>query len=388
MTDFLSKLISNIIVSSEKQYPILQNYKPKLINEEEKNKIEDIFFKRIMNNDNKLYKDEYNDILKNIAKRLKKKKNKQVKIIHRNDLSYLKTLHKHYINKKPLVIKGFPKSNHFTIKNLMDLYGESEVLLFDSKRKNPNFYGKLNSIIDKNKGAYAQNISKFSTSENNKKLPIIDINNDLKQIKIKSNCYQTQLFISTNKGTGVPFHCANDNNFFYMAEGKKKWSFVSPDFTHVFSPYFPDCLQYFLSLSGRESDPIKDYNILYDYIPKYEIILEPGDVLFSPQFWWHSITNLTENTVGCSTRWVSKEKTTTSDLLQRVYHLDKPKKFRADFNYTYIKKMSIIDLLFSKEATFLSQPMDEHSYKKNITWEKASHCGFEQMYIDYPEMNK
>lgn len=140
MTDFLSKLISNIIVSSEKQYPILQNYKPKLINEEEKNKIEDIFFKRIMNNDNKLYKDEYNDILKNIINRSKKKKNKQVKIIHRNDLSYLKTLHKHYINKKPLVIKGFPKNNHFTIKNLMDLYGESEVLLFDSKRKNPNFY--------------------------------------------------------------------------------------------------------------------------------------------------------------------------------------------------------------------------------------------------------
>jgi hypothetical protein len=41
---------------------------------------------------------------------------------------------------------------------------------------------------------------------------------------------------------------------------------------------------------------------LYNLIPKYEVVLEPGDVLYSPQWWWHTVDNLSL-TVGVAMRF-------------------------------------------------------------------------------------
>jgi hypothetical protein len=37
---------------------------------------------------------------------------------------------------------------------------------------------------------------------------------------------------------------------------------------------------------------------------RYEVELEPGDVLFSPPWWWHDVRNTTEETIGLATRWI------------------------------------------------------------------------------------
>jgi hypothetical protein len=42
---------------------------------------------------------------------------------------------------------------------------------------------------------------------------------------------------------------------------------------------------------------------LFKYCPVYTSVLEPGDVLFNPPWWWHSIKNITPKTVGIATRW-------------------------------------------------------------------------------------
>jgi len=41
---------------------------------------------------------------------------------------------------------------------------------------------------------------------------------------------------------------------------------------------------------------------LYNVIPKYEVVLEPGDVLYSPQWWWHTVDNLGES-IGVAMRF-------------------------------------------------------------------------------------
>jgi hypothetical protein len=42
---------------------------------------------------------------------------------------------------------------------------------------------------------------------------------------------------------------------------------------------------------------------LFQYCPVYTAVLEPGDVLFNPPFWWHSIKNITETSTAVASRW-------------------------------------------------------------------------------------
>ena len=42
----------------------------------------------------------------------------------------------------------------------------------------------------------------------------------------------SQIFMNTGrKNTGTSYHCANFNNLFFMIKGRKKWTFVDPNYT-------------------------------------------------------------------------------------------------------------------------------------------------------------
>jgi oxalate decarboxylase/phosphoglucose isomerase-like protein (cupin superfamily) len=42
---------------------------------------------------------------------------------------------------------------------------------------------------------------------------------------------------------------------------------------------------------------------LFQYCPVYTAVLEEGDVLFNPPWWWHSIKNISDTTIGVASRW-------------------------------------------------------------------------------------
>ena len=61
------------------------------------------------------------------------------------------------------------------------------------------------------------------------------------------------------------------------------------------------------------------YFPLYQYCPKYEFILEPGDILFNPTWFWHEVDNLKNETIAVAIRWISfgvKRTNTFFDLFQ------------------------------------------------------------------------
>jgi ribosomal protein L16 Arg81 hydroxylase len=58
---------------------------------------------------------------------------------------------------------------------------------------------------------------------------------------------------------------------------------------------------------------------LWRYCPRYETVLEPGDVLFNPSWWWHRIMNESSPTIGCATRWVIIPNLSTNTLFD-FYH--------------------------------------------------------------------
>ena len=111
-----------------------------------------------------------------------------------------------------------------------------------------------------------------------------------------------QIFVG-RQGTGTPFHHAAVYNWFYQVDGKKHWWFIDP---------YDSFLTYPVAILGRAAGfsfclfPY-EYNEkafpLFQYCPMYSAVLEPGDVLFNPPWWWHAIKNVTETTVAVASRW-------------------------------------------------------------------------------------
>jgi hypothetical protein len=105
------------------------------------------------------------------------------------------------------------------------------------------------------------------------------------------------------EGTGSPLHHASVYNMFYMVDGSKTWWFVDP---------YDTFLGYPLALLGRAAGFMMclwpdEYNKeafpLFKYCPVYKTTINPGDVLFNPPWWWHSIKNVTPTTIGVASRW-------------------------------------------------------------------------------------
>jgi hypothetical protein len=103
--------------------------------------------------------------------------------------------------------------------------------------------------------------------------------------------YTTQLFLGGGR-TRTAFHCAGTQNLFFNIYGKKTWTFVSPKDTIAMYPTIRENALYFNSQVASDSDPRDNQDFpLFDYIDKYQATLEPGDILVSPEYWWHEVQN-------------------------------------------------------------------------------------------------
>lgn len=114
----------------------------------------------------------------------------------------------------------------------------------------------------------------------------------------------TQIFISNANGRSG-YHCAAGGNFFVQVYGHKRWVFVNPRHSPFMYPVIRK--DFFYSGSAvdvRKSDEeqLQEGYPLYNLIPKYEVVLEPGDVLYSPQWWWHTVDNL-DLSIGVAMRF-------------------------------------------------------------------------------------
>jgi hypothetical protein len=114
----------------------------------------------------------------------------------------------------------------------------------------------------------------------------------------------TQIFISSATGrTG--YHCASGGNFFLQVYGRKRWLFVNPRHTAFIYPIIRKDFIYSSSAVDARMTPEEIARAgypLYNFVPKYEVVLEPGDVLYSPQWWWHTVDNLSES-IGVAMRF-------------------------------------------------------------------------------------
>jgi hypothetical protein len=94
-------------------------------------------------------------------------------------------------------------------------------------------------------------------------------------------------------GSKTDMHVAIIQTLFIQIKGKKKWVIYAPN-ERLFVDAIADRRPYFYSQANPNQMDDPHYPLLKHAI-RYEILLDEGDVLWFPSFYWHYVENLTEN---------------------------------------------------------------------------------------------
>lgn len=240
----------------------------------------------------------------------------------------------------PVIIKGGAKHTSayktWSMEMFRERFGNFKVNIANQSKNDELSYGTFKDVVDSKQGderlyvTFYSNI--FSTyPELIDELGCLEFR---QYMGGKAALFAgAQLFLGAKAATGSGAHCADGNNLFFQIRGKKKWTFVHPDYLYLMYPmlnrFFLFCGSF---LKHDYSDQYLDeYAPLQKYCPKCEAVLEPGDILLNPPWQWHAINNITEDTVAVATRW-SLVKQKRSNTLFDFMQLTSSHVWRMKFN--------------------------------------------------------
>jgi len=250
-----------------------------------------------------------------IKKRLESKGEGRVLEIDRvSDISNEQFL-KQYVEKgRPVIIeqgaKNWPCIGKWNLEYFKNLHGKDEILVVDSKHIEQDYEKMtLADLIDNIRDGGSKYYRFYPLlSEHPEHLADIDYNwlRSVRQDKVYFESFQA--FIG-GKDTESPLHNAMACNLFIQIYGEKRWSLISPHYTAIVDP--DPVRNIYRGAPFRKDNypfnPFKpDYSKPYDlykYVDRYDFVLKPGDILWNPPFWWHSVVNLSDS-IGVGYRWV------------------------------------------------------------------------------------
>lgn len=277
--------------------------------------------------------------------------------------------------KHPLVIKGFLEEapilveaeKDFLIKNRGDL----EVQSLPRNQKDESKTGQNISVVKSTLKDYLTK-EEFESNYLNNFHGILDDEDFNKKCKgdtldeiLGQKNFLTQWFISRSNKLGSSMHCAGAVNMFLNIKGKKQWDFVHPSYTSVLQTTVSKYGVYALSemFENFDSDPHQEILEAYPdmrLVPFYRCVLNEGDVLYNPEYWWHSVRNLTDYTVGCATRYGASKITFSAIVWCMILDMIKhPRKSST---------IQVMKIMKGKESKkIFNNIMFLHSKKKNKT---------------------
>lgn len=91
-------------------------------------------------------------------------------------------------------------------------------------------------------------------------------------------------------GVVSPLHLDAANNFFCQVHGRKLVRLYSPDDSACFYPHRVDEVAHFSTVDAEAPDLAQHPR--FAEATCYQTILEPGDLLFLPAYWWHHMRSL------------------------------------------------------------------------------------------------
>ena len=214
--------------------------------------------------------------------------------------------------RNPVLIKGFLKDTKAVKKwdedYLKNIIQDFEINILNNDKLTIDNY-KFNQFIDnmKNNNIYINNnhaiLSNFPVLFNDIKtkfnLLIDTLDTNLRNIHIAN------LFIGYNKKdnlTGSNMHCGGSGNFFCMIKGTKRWTLIDPKYSCILKGRVANSGIHAQTLFDMPDTKLSTYPEILEYLPRYDIVLEPGDILWNAPWWWHRIENGDGFNVGLAIR--------------------------------------------------------------------------------------
>ena len=294
-------------------------------------KLKAILFCRYVFKEQSFGQDCYESICDRIQQRLENQNisedriNLEVDSYHFDKIDSEKFFQEYLLKGKPVVIKrgSLDHENLFSEQYFLEHYGDTNVSVRDIKtgKQAPRTVREYLSNNNPDKVEYIQSSFNFTLENPDfvEQLNPQQFDAYMSGIGAKNSCYvSSEFFLGKSKKTGTGFHCANGNNLFFMVRGQKKWTFVHPDYTWLIYPLLNDPMKYILSEIMPEvislPEAIDKIYPLWKYCPKQTVVLEPGDILLSPSWYWHTVDNIADMTMAMATRWLPINKTTNRFL--------------------------------------------------------------------------
>jgi len=99
---------------------------------------------------------------------------------------------------------------------------------------------------------------------------------------------------STATTTGTGWHCAPGNNYFAMVAGEKRWYFMDPKYSSFMLPLRGGLINMMTGTLDQEK--------WHDRLPLSYGDIRAGDLLYNPDWYWHTIQNRDGLAMGCPIR--------------------------------------------------------------------------------------
>jgi lysine-specific demethylase 8 len=245
-------------------------------------------------------------------------------IVENNELNnYRKLL------QKPVVFRGAAKdwdcTKKWTLEFFEEEFGDIEVFILDTigaiDPDNPQKYEiiSLRDYIGQLRNGSLKYL-KFSSLVQDKMKLQEDLRLDwLKKFQTKGSFGARFYMFIGGKGTITPLHNEFSAVVYVQVHGRKKWILYAPD-DRIFLDARTERKFYFYT----KADPKKlndDAHPLMKYGKQYEIILDPGDVLWFPVFAWHYVENL-DDSIGVAYKFTNvADSFRASKMLTSLYFL-------------------------------------------------------------------
>lgn len=211
----------------------------------------------------------------------------------------------------PLVIENFAAESEavqrWSPEYFREKHGKVEIPFFRGKDYRTLEKGSVAELIDDilsggRDRRYVNNIADifYTIPELQAALPI----EKLERFMGNRKHNKTQIFLGGAE-TGTGLHCANKFNLFIMIYGQKKWTFLHPKHSPWLYPTAQKNFQFvYAPISDKFSFDAERYPGIMQ-VPRYTTVLNPGDVLVNPPWWWHAVENLSPASIGVATRWMT-----------------------------------------------------------------------------------
>ena len=199
----------------------------------------------------------------------------------------------------PKIFKGAAKEWQVVKKWNLDFFeqyhGDKEVILNDNVGITTQTFEKLDlKYYIKQLRSGSLKYLKFSDIVNDDE----NLKNDfdlkwLRRFNMRFSWAEDLKMFMGGKGTITPIHVGFSGFLFVQVMGKKKWILYPPG-ERIFLDPRTERIFYYYSNANPYNTNDPDFPLL-KYAKKYEVVLEPGDVLWVPPFTWHHVENHTDS---------------------------------------------------------------------------------------------